>query len=84
MIFSTFLCYRVLEQALGKFCDGKKAASLKSEGISVEAVVTVAGRTDKGVHAAGQVCSFCKFVPSFLFFNMLEPGMPWLLPMQPC
>ena len=70
MILTTNLCYRVLEQALGKFCDGKKAASLKCEGLSVEAVVTVAGRTDKGVHAAGQVCSFCKLTVSF-FYNFV-------------
>ena len=78
MIFTTNLCYRVLEQALGKFCDGKKAASLKCEGFSVEAVVTVAGRTDKGVHAAGQVCSFCKLTVSF-FYNLFELGMPFYM-----
>lgn len=48
----------VLEQALGRFVDGKRAASLEAEGVPVEAAISVAGRTDKGVHAAGQVCSF--------------------------
>ncbi|KAI5069382.1 hypothetical protein GOP47_0015683 [Adiantum capillus-veneris] len=48
----------LLEQALGNYCDGKRVASLKSEGLSADAMVVVAGRTDKGVHAAGQVCSF--------------------------
>jgi tRNA U38,U39,U40 pseudouridine synthase TruA len=73
------LCSRVLEQALGQFCDGKKVASLKSQGISAEAVLTVAGRTDKGVHAAGQVCSFCKFILSFLFISMMEPAHATML-----
>lgn len=53
-----FTVQGLLEQALGRFSDGKRAASLKSKGFSTEAAVTVAGRTDKGVHAAGQVCSF--------------------------
>ncbi|MCO5598437.1 hypothetical protein L7F22_052532 [Adiantum nelumboides] len=48
----------LLEQALANYCDGKRVASLKSEGLSADAVIVVAGRTDKGVHAAGQVCSF--------------------------
>ncbi|KAH7414706.1 hypothetical protein KP509_14G007000 [Ceratopteris richardii] len=48
----------LLEQALGKFCDGKRITSLKSEGFDVDAAVVVAGRTDRGVHAVGQVCSF--------------------------
>ncbi|KAJ7559512.1 hypothetical protein O6H91_04G088800 [Diphasiastrum complanatum] len=48
----------VLEKALGRFVDGKRARALSEEGKDPEANISVAGRTDKGVHAVGQVCSF--------------------------
>ncbi|XP_024543716.1 uncharacterized protein LOC9662101 [Selaginella moellendorffii] len=48
----------VLEKQLGRFVDGKRASNLEKQGKIKEALVSVAGRTDKGVHACGQVCSF--------------------------
>lgn len=48
----------VLEKALGRFSCGNRVDFLNVEESHAEATVAVAGRTDKGVHAAGQVCSF--------------------------
>lgn len=45
--------------SLGKFVDEKKAQSLKERKLPIEGCALVAGRTDKGVTALGQVCSFC-------------------------
>eukprot|EP00249_Psilotum_nudum_P009086 c21700_g1_i1 orf=785-1564(-) len=53
-----FTVQGLVEQALGRFVNGKRATFFESQGLSVEASVSVAGRTDKGVHAVGQVCSF--------------------------
>ncbi|KAJ7973679.1 tRNA pseudouridine synthase [Quillaja saponaria] len=48
----------VIEGSLGDFVDEKKAQLLKDKGFPVEGCVAVAGRTDKGVTALRQVCSF--------------------------
>eukprot|EP01018_Ginkgo_biloba_P027549 Gb_01005 [translate_table: standard] len=48
----------LVEKALGKFVDEQKARKLEAKACSVEAAVSVAGRTDKGVSAVQQVCSF--------------------------
>lgn len=48
----------LVEKSLGKFVDEKKAQELEAKKASVEAAVSVAGRTDKGVSAFQQVCSF--------------------------
>ncbi|CAA7398779.1 unnamed protein product [Spirodela intermedia] len=48
----------VVEMALGEFVDEKKAQQLKDRSLPVEGCASVAGRTDKGVSALHQVCSF--------------------------
>ncbi|MED6157625.1 hypothetical protein PIB30_024939 [Stylosanthes scabra] len=48
----------VVEGSLGKFVDEKKTQLLKDKGLPVEGCAVVAGRTDKGVTALQQVCSF--------------------------
>ncbi|KAM7473489.1 hypothetical protein LguiB_020732 [Lonicera macranthoides] len=48
----------IVETSLGKFVDEKKAELLKEKGLPIEGCATVAGRTDKGVTAFQQVCSF--------------------------
>lgn len=48
----------LVEMSLGKFVDEKKAQSLKERKLPIEGCALVAGRTDKGVTALGQVCSF--------------------------
>ncbi|CAM8903398.1 unnamed protein product [Rhodiola kirilowii] len=48
----------IVETSLGRFVDDKKVASLKSKGLPIEGAAVVAGRTDKGVTALKQVCSF--------------------------
>ncbi|KAG9132595.1 hypothetical protein Leryth_026477 [Lithospermum erythrorhizon] len=48
----------LVEEALGKFVDDRKAQQLKENNLPLEACVLVAGRTDKGVSAFKQVCSF--------------------------
>ncbi|XP_017243430.1 uncharacterized protein LOC108215438 [Daucus carota subsp. sativus] len=47
-----------VERSLGKFIDEKKHLLLKDKGLPIEGCVVVAGRTDKGVTAYQQVCSF--------------------------
>ncbi|KAF8038673.1 hypothetical protein BT93_B1266 [Corymbia citriodora subsp. variegata] len=47
-----------IERSLGEFVDEKKAKLLKDKSLPVEGCALVAGRTDKGVTALGQVCSF--------------------------
>ncbi|KAL4205275.1 hypothetical protein AMTRI_Chr01g113770 [Amborella trichopoda] len=47
-----------VESVLGKFVDDKKAQQLRDKSLPVEGCATVAGRTDKGVSALQQVCSF--------------------------
>lgn len=49
----------LVERSLGKFVDEKKAQLLKDKSLPVEGCALVAGRTDKGVTALRQVCSFC-------------------------
>ncbi|GMQ07605.1 hypothetical protein CsSME_00051736 [Camellia sinensis var. sinensis] len=49
----------LVEGSLGRFVDEKKANQLKDKGSPIEGAVVVAGRTDKGVTALQQVCSFC-------------------------
>lgn len=48
----------IIERSLGKFVDEKKVKQLKDKGFPVEGCASVAGRTDKGVTALQQVCSF--------------------------
>ncbi|KAL6348535.1 hypothetical protein AAG906_013155 [Vitis piasezkii] len=48
----------LVEASLGRFVDERKAQQLKEKNLPVEGMVTVAGRTDKGVTALQQVCSF--------------------------
>ncbi|KAJ4824091.1 hypothetical protein Tsubulata_016442 [Turnera subulata] len=47
-----------VETSLGKFIDEKKAELLKQKDKPLEGCAVVAGRTDKGVSALQQVCSF--------------------------
>ncbi|XP_057768315.1 uncharacterized protein LOC130988462 isoform X2 [Salvia miltiorrhiza] len=48
----------LVESSLGKFVDEKKAQLLKEKKLPLEGCALVAGRTDKGVTALGQVCAF--------------------------
>ncbi|KAL6521290.1 hypothetical protein OROGR_017859 [Orobanche gracilis] len=48
----------LIERCLGKFVDEKKAQLLKEKKLPIDGCVVVAGRTDKGVTAFQQVCSF--------------------------
>ncbi|XP_059636773.1 uncharacterized protein LOC132278889 [Cornus florida] len=48
----------LVEKSLGEFVDEKKAQLLKDKGLPLEGCALVAGRTDKGVTALQQVCSF--------------------------
>ncbi|KAL8492699.1 hypothetical protein ACS0TY_024047 [Phlomoides rotata] len=48
----------LVERSLGSFVDEKKAKLLKEKKVPIEGCTSVAGRTDKGVTALGQVCSF--------------------------
>ncbi|ESQ44539.1 hypothetical protein EUTSA_v10003453mg [Eutrema salsugineum] len=48
----------VVEKSLGGFVDEKKAQLLKKKCKPLEGRVLVSGRTDKGVSALNQVCSF--------------------------
>lgn len=48
----------VVEKSLGRFVDDKKAQQLRDKSLPLEACASVAGRTDKGVTALQQVCSF--------------------------
>ncbi|GMG99266.1 hypothetical protein Nepgr_001106 [Nepenthes gracilis] len=48
----------LVERSIGSFLDDKKAQQLKDKGLPVEGIAVVAGRTDKGVTALNQVCSF--------------------------
>ena len=59
----SFVCWvgfdRLVERCLGQFVDERKAKLLERKCLPVEACSVVAGRTDKGVTALQQVCSFC-------------------------
>ncbi|XVE79914.1 hypothetical protein DITRI_Ditri14bG0095500 [Diplodiscus trichospermus] len=48
----------IVERSLGRFVDEKKAQFLKEKSKPLEGCAVVAGRTDKGVSAIQQVCSF--------------------------
>ncbi|KAM3221395.1 tRNA putativeuridine synthase A isoform X1 [Capsicum annuum] len=48
----------LIERSLGEFVDEKKAQLLKDKNLPLEGCAVVAGRTDKGVSASQQVCSF--------------------------
>ncbi|KAF9662998.1 hypothetical protein SADUNF_Sadunf18G0112600 [Salix dunnii] len=48
----------LVEKSLGRFVDEKKAQELKEKSKPLEGCASVAGRTDKGVSALQQVCSF--------------------------
>ncbi|KAL8040070.1 hypothetical protein ABFX02_10G076200 [Erythranthe guttata] len=48
----------LIEKSFGKFVDEDKAQMLKEKKLPVDCCVTVAGRTDKGVTALEQFCSF--------------------------
>lgn len=68
-----------MEKSLGKFVDERKAKQLKEKSLPVEGCAVVAGRTDKGVTALQQVCSFCQLkVIIFPFCVLLSiPPMPY-------
>ncbi|KAJ0235812.1 tRNA pseudouridine synthase [Hirschfeldia incana] len=53
----TYTLFKV-EKSLGEFVDERKAQQLKKHCKPLEGRVLVAGRTDKGVSALNQVCSF--------------------------
>ncbi|KAK4793143.1 hypothetical protein SAY86_023578 [Trapa natans] len=48
----------LIEKSLGAFVDEKKAKMLKEKHLPLEGCAVVAGRTDKGVTALRQICSF--------------------------
>ncbi|XP_006656336.3 tRNA pseudouridine synthase A isoform X2 [Oryza brachyantha] len=48
----------LVEKHLGQFVDEKKAKQLEARSLPIEGCAIVAGRTDKGVTALQQVCSF--------------------------
>ncbi|KAG8095144.1 hypothetical protein GUJ93_ZPchr0012g19544 [Zizania palustris] len=48
----------LVEKHLGKFVDERKAKQLEARSLPIEGYAAVAGRTDKGVTALQQVCSF--------------------------
>ncbi|KAJ3679258.1 hypothetical protein LUZ60_017269 [Juncus effusus] len=48
----------LVEKSLGKFVDEQKLEKLKEKKLPIEGCAVVAGRTDKGVSALQQVCSF--------------------------
>ncbi|XP_042483161.1 uncharacterized protein LOC122063527 isoform X2 [Macadamia integrifolia] len=48
----------LVQRSLGRFVDERKAQQLKGRSLPVEGCALVAGRTDKGVTALRQVCSF--------------------------
>ncbi|KAK3134295.1 hypothetical protein QOZ80_6AG0547390 [Eleusine coracana subsp. coracana] len=48
----------LVEKQLGQFVDERKAKQLESRLLPIEGCAVVAGRTDKGVTALQQVCSF--------------------------
>ncbi|KAJ1260256.1 hypothetical protein BS78_10G217900 [Paspalum vaginatum] len=48
----------LVEKHLGQFVDERKAKQLESRSLPIEGCAVVAGRTDKGVTALQQVCSF--------------------------
>ncbi|XP_010928780.1 uncharacterized protein [Elaeis guineensis] len=48
----------LVEKSLGRFVDERKAKKLKDRSLPLEGCAVVAGRTDKGVTALQQVCSF--------------------------
>ncbi|KAM0891849.1 hypothetical protein ACQ4PT_026137 [Festuca glaucescens] len=48
----------LVEKHLGQFVDERKAKQLQDRSLPIEGCATVAGRTDKGVTALQQVCSF--------------------------
>ncbi|PKU63114.1 uncharacterized protein LOC110103858 [Dendrobium catenatum] len=48
----------LVEKSLGIFVDERKVQQLKERSLPVEGCVVVTGRTDKGVTALQQVCSF--------------------------
>ncbi|KAJ6863707.1 hypothetical protein NC652_040302 [Populus alba x Populus x berolinensis] len=64
----------LVEKSLGRFVDEKKAQQLKENCKPLEGCASVAGRTDKGVSALQQVCSFCMLMPysfcSSLYFTI--------------
>jgi tRNA U38,U39,U40 pseudouridine synthase TruA len=53
------LICRLVEKHLGQFVDERKAKQLEARSLPIEGCAVVAGRTDKGVTALQQVCSFC-------------------------
>lgn len=59
IVYIPLLLYRIVEHFLGRFVDENKAKQLKEKSMPVEGCAVVAGRTDKGVTALQQVCSFC-------------------------
>lgn len=68
VVLKLFSLYRLIERSLGKFVDENKANLLKEKKLPIDGCVTVAGRTDKGVTALEQVCSFCMFSISICIY----------------
>lgn len=66
-IFFKILIDSLVEASLGIFVDEKKAQQLKEKCLPVEGIAVVAGRTDKGVTALQQVCSFCMLSCTIIF-----------------
>lgn len=69
----------LVEKSLGKFVDERKAKQLRDKGLPLEAAAVVAGRTDKGVTALHQVCSFYtwnKDVKSQDITNAINSAVP--------
>lgn len=59
VFFNFLLVCRLVEKHLGQFVDERKAKQLEARSLPIEGCAVVAGRTDKGVTALQQVCSFC-------------------------
>lgn len=73
-------CISFVERSLGKFVDEKKFGLLKDKGLPIEGCAVVAGRTDKGVTAFQQVCSFCMCHAHASFFQYtykLQYSLVW-------
>ncbi|PHT76008.1 hypothetical protein T459_19530 [Capsicum annuum] len=71
----------LIERSLGEFVDEKKAQLLKDKNLPLEGCAVVAGRTDKGVSASQQVCSFCSdSEKKSLFLNLSRAVLVCLIP----
>ena len=73
--------YRLVEKSLGRFVDERKAKTLKDRSLPLEGYAVVAGRTDKGVTALQQVCSFCMLKNLFCHSVMSSHFLHYHLPL---